>query len=261
MSLWTRTRRCSTTSTPARPSPASRSRWRRGRSSCSSRSTEPMSPPRPLTATYRLQLRREFGFRDAAAVIPYLAALGVSHVYCSPVLEAAPGSAHGYDVVDHSRLSLELGDGEGWSELVTPCRKHGLGLVVDIVPNHMAVPTPESLNAALWDVLRHGRESAYAHWFDIDWDSQDGRLLMPVLGDPLHDCLARGELTADATTGVLRYFDHEFPLAPDTSSLADDLPALLDAQHYRLAHWRVAGTELNYRRFFDVTSLIGVRVE
>src|SRR4051812_43391542 len=127
-----------------------------------------MPPTRPLTATYRIQLRREFGFGDAAAIVPYLAGLGVSHVYCSPVLEATPGSPHGYDVVDHSRLSRELGGDAGWAELVAGCRAHGLGIVVDIVPNHMAVPTPESLNTALWDVLRHGRRSTFAGWFDID---------------------------------------------------------------------------------------------
>ena len=215
----------------------------------------------PPSATYRLQLRREFGFRDAAAVVPYLAALGVSHVYCSPVLAAVPGSAHGYDVVDHTKLSPELGGDDAWSELVAACREHGLGIVVDVVPNHMAVPTPESLNAPLWDVLREGRTSRFAEWFDIDWESQGGRLLMPVLGDPFDDCLARGEITSDANAGLLRYFDHGFPLAPGTESLLGDVRALHDAQHYRLAHWREAGEALNYRRFFDVTSLIGVRVE
>ena len=213
------------------------------------------------TATYRLQLRREFGFRDAAAVVPYLAELGVSHVYCSPVLEATPGSAHGYDVVDHSRLSPELGGEEGWAELTEACRAHGLGLVIDVVPNHMAVPTPEQLNSALWEVLRNGREAEHAVWFDIDWDSQDGRLLLPVLGDAFDDCVGRGELTVDVDAGVLRYFDHEFPVAPGTERYADDVVELHARQHYRLAHWRVANEELNYRRFFDVTSLIGVRVE
>src|SRR5436305_1452824 len=135
-----------------------------------------MPPTGSPTATYRLQLRREFGFRDAAAVVPYLASLGVSHVYCSPVLAATPGSAHGYDVVDHSRLSPELGGDEAWAELVAACREHGLGIVVDVVPNHMAIPTPESLNPVLWDVLREGRASSYADWFDVDRDSQDGVL-------------------------------------------------------------------------------------
>src|SRR4051812_1681238 len=217
--------------------------------------------PRPLTATYRLQLRREFGFSDAAAVVPYLADLGVSHVYCSPVLAATPGSAHGYDVVDHSRLSPELGGDAGWTELVNACRDHHVGIVIDIVPNHMAVPTPESLNVALWDVLRNGRGSTYARWFDIDWAAQGDRLLMPVLGAPLDECVGRGELVVDETAGVLRYFDHEFPLATGTERLADDVRRLLDQQHYRLAHWRAGGKELNYRRVFDVTSLIGVRVE
>ncbi|HEU5033629.1 MAG TPA: malto-oligosyltrehalose synthase [Mycobacteriales bacterium] len=211
-------------------------------------------------STYRLQLRREFGFRHAAAVVPYLADLGVSHVYCSPVLAAVPGSAHGYDVVDPTRLSPELGGDEGWRELVAACRSHGVGLVVDVVPNHMAVPTPESLNGALWDVLRLGRASAYAVWFDIDWDAEDGRILLPVLGQPVQDCLAAGELRREGD--VVRYFDHEFPLAPDRGPTGDDdLAALLDRQHYRLAHWHEANSRLNYRRFFDVTSLIGVRVE
>jgi (1->4)-alpha-D-glucan 1-alpha-D-glucosylmutase len=205
------------------------------------------------TSTYRLQLRKEFGFDAAAAVVPYLARLGISHVYCSPILQATEGSAHGYDVVDHTRLSDDLGGEQAWKRFVTACREHGLGIVVDVVPNHMAVPTPERLNAPLWDVLKHGRRSSYAEWFDIDWDAGDGKLLMPVLGRPLGDCLRDGEITIDTSAGVVRYYDHEFPLAPGTDKL--------DAQHYRLAHWRVANEELNYRRFFDVTTLIGVRVE
>ena len=215
-------------------------------------------PARLPTATYRLQLQREFGFRDAASVVPYLAELGVSHVYCSPVLQAVPGSAHGYDVVDHRRLSADLGGEQGWAQLIAACRSHGLGLVVDIVPNHMAIPTPERLNAAMWDVLAHGPASAYAHWFDIDWEEGGGKLLMPVLGRPVADCLRDGEITIDAAAGVVRYFDHELPLAPGPE--VDD-PGKLGAQHYRLAFWRVANEELNYRRFFDVTTLIGVRVE
>jgi (1->4)-alpha-D-glucan 1-alpha-D-glucosylmutase len=205
------------------------------------------------TTTYRLQLTADFGFRDAAAVVPYLSDLGVSHVYCSPILQAAPGSTHGYDVVDHSRLSAELGGDEGWAVLVAACEEHGLGLVIDLVPNHMAWPTPERLNPVLWDVLRHGRSSAYAHWLDVDWDAQHGKILLPVLGKPLGEAVADGEVVIDASAGVVRYYDHEFPLADGSSTL--------DEQHYRLAHWRTGNDELNYRRFFDVTTLMGVRVE
>ena len=212
---------------------------------------------RPVpSSTYRLQLRREFGFADAAGVVPYLARLGVSHLYCSPVLQAVPGSAHGYDVVDHSRLSDDLGGRAGWEQLVRACREHDLGLVVDVVPNHMAIPIPERQNAALWDVLAHGEASKHAVWFDIDWRAGDGKILMPVLGRPLAECLGDGEIRVDADNDVVRYFDHELPLAADV-----DDPTKLESQHYRLAYWRVANEELNYRRFFDVTSLIGVRVE
>jgi (1->4)-alpha-D-glucan 1-alpha-D-glucosylmutase len=212
-----------------------------------------MSARRTPTATYRLQLHAGFGFGDAATVVPYLSRLGVSHVYCSPVLQAAPGSMHGYDVVDHTRLSADLGGRDGWDRLVAACRAEGVGLVLDVVPNHMAVPTPESLNAPLWDVLAHGRASAYASWFDIDWDAGEGQLLLPVLGRPLADCLRAGDIVVDAEHGVVRYLDHVFPLAPGTEKL--------ESQHYRLAYWRVGNEELNYRRFFDVTTLIGVCVE
>jgi (1->4)-alpha-D-glucan 1-alpha-D-glucosylmutase len=209
-----------------------------------------MSSP---TTTYRLQLTADFGFRDAAAVVPYLRDLGVSHVYCSPVLQAAPGSTHGYDVVDHSRLSAELGGDEGWAELVEACEVNGLGIVIDIVPNHMAWPTPERLNPVLWDVLRHGQSSAFAHWMDVDWDVQGGKVLLPVLGKPLGQAVADGEIAVDLDARMIRYFDHEFPMAQGTFTL--------DEQHYRLAHWRTGNDELNYRRFFDVTTLMGVRVE
>ena len=212
--------------------------------------TEPS--PRP-TATYRLQLRAEFGFDAAAAVVPYLSRLGVSHLYLSPILQAVPGSAHGYDVVDHTRLSDDLGGRAGWDRLVAACRAQDLRLVVDVVPNHMAIPSPENLNTPLWDVLAHGEASSYASWFDIDWAAGDGKVLIPVLGRPLADCLRDGEIQIDTARAVVRYFDHVFPLAPGTEKL--------DAQHYRLAYWRTANDELNYRRFFDVTSLVGVRVE
>ncbi|MFI7589190.1 malto-oligosyltrehalose synthase [Spongisporangium articulatum] len=217
-------------------------------------------------ATYRVQVRAEFGFAEVAGLAEYLAALGVSHVYLSPVLQATPGSAHGYDVVDHTRLSAEAGGEAGFAELHRALQAHGLRAVADVVPNHMAVPTPARLNAPLWDVLAQGRDSAFAHWFDVDWSPYPGRshgqLLMPVLGGPVGDVVADGELTVDASAAggpVLRYYEHEFPLRKGTSELP--MAELLDAQWYRPAWWRVGGEELNYRRFFDVTSLIAVRVE
>jgi (1->4)-alpha-D-glucan 1-alpha-D-glucosylmutase len=213
----------------------------------------------PITATYRLQLTPDFDLDAAADVVPYLADLGVSHVYCSPWLQASPGSRHGYDVTDHSRINPELGGADALRRLREACAAHGLGIVLDIVPNHTSVAAPESANPAWWEVLREGPASPYAAWFDIDWQSRDnpGRVLVPVLGRALHECLAEGELTVDGET--LRYYDHVLPLAPGTAGLA--LPELLDAQHWRLCHWTVAGDELNYRRFFDVTTLAGLRIE
>ncbi|MFF3887255.1 malto-oligosyltrehalose synthase [Streptomyces sp. NPDC001914] len=214
--------------------------------------------PRPVlpvvpTATYRLQLQPEFPFRRAEAAVPHLASLGVSHLHLSPVLEAVPGSTHGYDVVDHARVRAELGGEEGLRSLARTAREHGLGLVVDIVPNHMAMAPRH--NHALWEVLREGPASPYARWFDIDWDAQDGRLLLPVLGDRLGAEI--GQLKVDGD--ILRYYDHVFPLREGTAGLP--MPRLLDAQWYRPAWWRLARTELNYRRFFSISELIGVRVE
>jgi len=213
-------------------------------------------------STYRLQLTPDFGFAPAGEVGEYLAALGVSHVYLSPVLEAAPGSRHGYDVTDHSRIRAELGGEDEFRSMVKRFRSHGLGIVLDIVPNHMAIPVPETLNRQLWSVLRDGRGSPYANWFDIDWAAQDDRMLLPILGGPVEDCL--DDLTVDRDGGpdgepVLRYFDHVLPLSPGTAPLS--ARGLLESQHYRLTWWRDAATELNWRRFFDITSLIGVRVE
>ncbi len=223
-----------------------------------------MARRRVPTGTYRLQLRPDFGFDDAAAVLPYLADLGVSHVYLSPVLQAAPGSTHGYDVVDHSHLNDELGGAAGFHRLSEAARALGLGVVVDVVPNHMAVPTPLWLNAVLWSVLRHGPGSPYARWFDVDWAAQERAVLMPVLGRRIGEVVADDEITIDRTGGpsgepVLRYFDHVFPVRPGTEELP--LPDLLDRQFYRLAHWRVGDEELNYRRFFDIDTLAAVRVE
>lgn len=210
----------------------------------------------PPTATYRLQLQPDFPFAAAEKAVPYLAALGVSHLHLSPVLEAVPGSTHGYDVVDHARVRDELGGEEGLRALSRTAAAHGLRLVADLVPNHMARPATTSLNAPLWSVLRDGPASPYARWFDVDWDAgHSGRLLMPVLGGRLADELPHLRLEGD----VLRYHEHAFPVRPGTEGLP--LPELLDAQWYRLAWWRLARTELNYRRFFTISELIGVRVE
>ncbi|WP_432078000.1 malto-oligosyltrehalose synthase [Streptomyces sp. YPW6] len=205
------------------------------------------------SATYRLQLQPDFPFAAAEKAVPYLAALGVSHLHLSPVLEAVPGSTHGYDVVDHSRVRAELGGEEGLRSLASAAREHGLGLVLDIVPNHMAA-SPRH-NRRLWEVLREGAASPYARWFDIDWAAGGGQVLLPVLAGPLGR-----ELEHLAVDGeVLRYHDLEFPLREGTAGLP--LPELLERQHYRLGWWRLARTELNYRRFFTVPELIGVRVE
>jgi malto-oligosyltrehalose synthase len=213
-------------------------------------------------STYRLQLTPEFGFAEAAEAAEYLAELGVSHVYLSPVLEAVPGSSHGYDITDHSRIRTELGGEEGFRALAKRLRALGLGIVLDIVPNHMAVPPNLPLNEKLWSVLRDGRDSPYATWFDIDWAAQDSRMLLPVLSGPLESCL--GDLWVEPDGGpdgepVLRYFDYVLPLRAGTVRLP--MRGLLESQHYRLTWWRDAATELNWRRFFNISSLIAIRVE
>ena len=178
------------------------------------------------SSTYRLQLNPAFDLDAAAGLVDYLDRLGVGAVYTSPLLAAAPGSTHGYDLVDPTRVNPELGGEAARRRLVAAVRRAGLGLVVDIVPNHMSVAVP-SANPWWWDVLEHGRESRYAKYFDIDWNREP--LLLPFLGDE-----------PDAKP------DQEYPA---------------DSGHYRLVSWRRGNSELNYRRFFDVTTLAAVRVE
>ncbi|WP_022925950.1 malto-oligosyltrehalose synthase [Serinicoccus marinus] len=235
---------------------------------------------RPLTATYRLQLHAGFTCADAEEVVPYLHALGVSHVYLSPVLTAVPGSEHGYDVLDHTEVNPEIGGRAGLESLARACHDLGLGVVVDVVPNHMAMVAPLWRNAPLWEVLRDGPTAARAAWFDVDWDHLGGRLGLPVLGDDLDAVLGRGEITLGtgrddegpaAGMPVARYYEQVLPLAPGTDRLAAEHPhgstsqaalrAVLDAQRWLLASWRDAADVLNYRRFFEVDGLIGVRVE
>ena len=214
-----------------------------------------------VTATYRLQLNAGFTFGDAAERVAYLADLGVTHLYLSPILQAVKGSRHGYDVLDHTRVSAELGGEQGLVALAETARRHGLGLVVDVVPNHMAFVAPEHTNGPLWQVLREGIEAATAHWFDIDWQAGGGRLGLPILGGTLQEALDADEITLGehARQPVLRYFDHVLPLAPGTQG--GQVAEVLPRQHYQLANWRDKATVLNYRRFFDVDQLIAVRVE
>ncbi|GAA1889195.1 malto-oligosyltrehalose synthase [Asanoa iriomotensis] len=202
------------------------------------------------TATYRVQIRPDFTFDDTAAIAGYLADLGVSHLYSAPLLTAAPGSAHNYDVVDHRSANPQIGGEDGRQRLATALRGAQLGFVVDIVPNHVGIAAPWA-NPAWWDVLRNGRASAYATWFDIDW-SRD-RILVPVLG---HD----GDLDAlKVEDGELRYYEHRYPIAPGTGAgTAREVHA---RQHYELVGWRRGDSELNYRRFFAVSDLAGLRVE
>jgi (1->4)-alpha-D-glucan 1-alpha-D-glucosylmutase len=288
--------------------------------------------------TYRVQLNSAFRFSDAAAVAPYLAEIGVTHLYCSPVLQAAPGSAHGYDVVDPGRISDELGGSDGLTALRGALGDTGLGMIVDIVPNHMATAGRD--NPWWWDVLENGPSSVRARAFDIDWDPPEAKLrqrvLVPVLGDHYGRVLEAGEIRVRREGGsfLVSYFDHELPVSPrtldelladaavrsgrnqlaelargfarlpdasltDRDSVArrheeketlrarldaacradpalaeavdtaverfnsdpDRLDTLLGRQNYRLARWQVAGYELDYRRFFDVTGLIALRTE
>ncbi len=227
-----------------------------------------------VTGTYRLQLHPQFGFDDAADQVPYLSRLGVSHLYLSPILATVPGSMHGYDVLDHTRLNPELGGEPAFRRLADTADRHGLGLIVDIVPNHMALTAPQWANAPLWQVLSEGPTSPAAHWFDVDWAALEGRFGLPTLGRDLPATLAAGELVLDTGTDdegpaagrpVIRYYDHVLPVAEGTLGTTDPAHAhtadVLSRQHYRLASWRDADTVLNYRRFFEVDTLIGVRVE
>jgi (1->4)-alpha-D-glucan 1-alpha-D-glucosylmutase len=242
-----------------------------------------MSAPR---ATMRVQFHRGFNFDDARAIIPYLEQLGISHVYASPILKARPGSQHGYDVIDPHEVNPELGGEEAFRRLVWSLRAAGLGIIVDIVPNHMAVVGAH--NRWWFDMLKHGRQSRFAHYFDIDWatdkESLRDKVLVPILGRPLGEALDNGEIELIAgdcaLTGenvLVKYFDHVLPLSPTSldevmargldaylpraADGRDRLAALLERQHYRLACWRVANDEVNWRRFFDINELAALRVE
>lgn len=225
----------------------------------------PHPDKRQPISTYRLQLQPNFGFAKALEILPYLQTLGVTDVYLSPILQAAPGSTHGYDVVDHSKVSAELGGEDGFVALASEIHRRGMGVIVDVVPNHMAFPTPFYHNHQIWSVLRYGAESPYANWFDLD---ATDTILLPILGNPIGKVLTDNQIeVCDLETEdpeiepqrVLRYGEHVFPLADGTQDLP--LEVLLESQNYRLAHWEITNEELNYRRFFDVGNLVGLRVE
>ncbi|OBI84287.1 malto-oligosyltrehalose synthase [Mycobacterium sp. E740] len=209
----------------------------------------------PLTSTYRLQMRGDaFTFADAEQLLDYFAALGVSHLYLSPILTAAEGSTHGYDVTDPTTVSAELGGAEGFARLSRAARERKIGLIVDIVPNHVGVETPRH-NPWWWDVLKHGRSSAYASFFDIDWDLDGGRVVLPVLGSD--DDANALEVDDSGDEPMLRLGDLAYPIAPGTGDGSG--PQVHDRQHYHLIGWRngICG----YRRFFSITSLAGLRQE
>jgi (1->4)-alpha-D-glucan 1-alpha-D-glucosylmutase len=303
-------------------------------------------------STYRLQLTPTFGFREAAAVVPYLAELAITDLYLSPPFAAAPSSEHGYDIVDHNQFRPELGGDEGYQLLCRAAAEHGLGQLLDFVPNHMGIGPA---NSWWMDVLENGPSSVHAQYFDIDWlpskEALENKVLVPILGDQYGEVLERGELhlCRDGGAFLLAYWEHRFPIAPrqvprilthrldelkqrlgesdvhlqelqsictaldklaprsevDTEKVAerarekevakrrlaalceasdeirefvdenvrqfngtpgdphsfDLLDQLLDAQAYRLSYWRVAGEEINYRRFFDINSLAAIRME
>src|SRR5687767_7025079 len=311
-----------------------------------------MPPPIPA-ATYRLQFNAAFTFDAAAGIADYLDALGISHVYASSYLCAVPGSTHGYDVTDPTRLNPEIGDEASYRRFVASLRRRGMGHIIDLVPNHMGIA--QSANPWWQDVLENGPSSRYAPIFDIDWHplkpELENKVLLPILGDSYGAVLERQEIRLEYGQGAFRarYFTHTLPVAPgtyghvlDTEAAAlieeigaesdagieflsimsairrlpgrdvqdaelraerarekevikrrlaaltaasppvlahigravdafngrkgdprsfDQLDALLSAQAYRLAYWRVAGEEINYRRFFDINELAAIRME
>jgi (1->4)-alpha-D-glucan 1-alpha-D-glucosylmutase len=217
-------------------------------------------------ATYRLQFHKGFTFGDATRHAGYFAELGISHIYASPILTARAGSPHGYDVVDHAHINPELGGEPGLRTLSRELRQKGLGLIVDIVPNHVAVGGAD--NAWWLDLLANGRESRYADVFDIDWDAPglEGKVLAPFLGEEPRSALEKGTLKLVRENGRLAfaYYQHRFPLRAQDQGLSEqqsitEMENLLDRQHFVLTYWREADRRINWRRFFDITDLAAIR--
>ena len=231
---------------------------------------------RRIGATSRLQLPG-VGFCQAARLVPYLSCLGIETMYLSPVLHARAGSTHGYDVVDPSELDPAFGTPDDFGALLSRLEEAGMNLLLDIVPNHLAA----SEENPMWtELLAGGPDSRVGGFFDVDWEAGDGRVLLPVLGEPLADAIAKGKIGLAIHGGelVVTYFDRFFPVAPgsvsgdaaaflrsfealDDAASEELLTALLADQHYRLAYWRRGADDLNYRRFFDIDDLVGVRLE
>ncbi len=241
-------------------------------------------------ATYRLQLNRDFTFAHAEAIVPYLDKLGISHAYLSPILMARPGSTHGYDTIDHTRINPELGSLDDFRRLARTLQQRKMGIILDIVPNHMGIGGAGNW---LWqDILKHGPGSRYAEWFDIDWHPQrpgmDGKLLVPFLGTSYADAFAAGQIRLgwdENGFAVWAYESQKLPIRPaDEDALLSrygsgptavaalngapgdgDHRAILDGliarQHWRLAHFSSAADEINYRRFFINSELAGLRVD
>lgn len=237
-------------------------------------------------ATYRLQFNREFTFRQAEGILDYLGELGITDVYASPLFEAGPESAHGYDTCSFGKINPNLGSTADFERFTDALKKHGFGMLLDVVPNHMSA----TLSNAWWrDVLENGRESVYARFFDVDWRPNNpalrDKVLLPVLEDRYGKVLESGKLRMTFQDGkfFITYYDRNFPVnhasvpagamtdsarflnevngrAGDARSF-DKLDALIQQQHYRLAYWKVASEEINYRRFFDVTEMVALKME
>ena len=207
-------------------------------------------------STYRVQFNRDFRFVDAIRIVDYLHDLGITDLYASPILKARPGSMHGYDVVDPTQINPEIGTLEEFNRLIEALHRKGMGLILDIVPNHMAA----SVDNPWWfDVLEKGQHSPYAAFFDVNWESK--RVLLPILSRPYGEALENKELVLVLENGrqVVQYHEQKLPLAAGPENMSVD--QALSRQHYRLAFWRKAAAEINYRRFFDISDLIGLRAE
>jgi len=208
---------------------------------------------RTPASTYRLQIRESFDLNAAATIAGYVHDLGADWLYLSPLLKAEEGSDHGYDVVDHSLIDPARGGRAGLDAASAAARALGLGVLVDIVPNHVGVATPKQ-SLWWWDLLTHGRQSRYAEAFDVDWDFGGGKVRIPVLGDEPNPAF-------EIIDGELAYYENRFPLAPGTADDGASPSQVHSRQNYELMNWRRADSELNYRRFFAVNTLAGIRVE